>query len=282
LGERSLRARAAQMAARLSGREAALSWGEAPDEAPHSGFTITDGHTLFTARVVENGRRRLVVFAPALPPPGTKLWVVETAWQAVTGPNTGVICFAADALIATPDGPRPIDALNAEDLILTRDEPVVWVGKTGLSSQDLRRRPDLRPIRIRAGALGGDKPGEDLLVSPHHRILLSNAKADTRALFNTDEVLVAAADMVDGRHIAVDAAISGVAYVHLLLERHQVIFANGVASESFHPAFAAEQALTRHRAALMAVMPDIVENPEGFGPTARRCLSKAETALLAA
>ncbi|MCL1628815.1 Hint domain-containing protein [Roseibaca sp. V10] len=275
--------RARAMAERLTG----LAHRDSPEaeaaDAPQGGLLLTDGHRRYTLRLVAQGGTWLAVFADGLPPPGAPLWVVETrnVGQAQTPPQS-VICFASDTVIATPDGPCPIDQITQGDRVLTRDngpQPVVWAGRSNLSGLALRRHPHLRPIRLRRGALGG-VPDEDLRISPEHRVLVTGQRA--QSLFGCDEVLVRAADLLDYRSIAPDLALHGVVYVHLLLEDHQVLFANGLPCESFHPGMAAPDMLRHHRADLRGVIPDVVDEPHRYGPTARRCLTAGEAALLAA
>lgn len=139
--------------------------------------------------------------------------------------------------------------------------------------------PHLRPVRLRAGALGVGEPDEDLIVSPQHRLLIGGAPA--RDLFNADEVLVQAGDIVNGGSIITDSSMREVTYFHLLLERHEVLFANGIEAESFHPAFADMEALTdTQRAQLFDVLPDLARTVDDYGPAARRTLSSAEAAIL--
>ena len=109
---------------------------------------------------------------------------------------------------------------------------------------------------------------------------MSGARA--LALYGCDEVLVRAADLLDYHAITPDLTLHGVVYVHLLLEAHEVLFANGLPCESFHPGMAAPDMLHQHRGALRAVMPDVADAPDSYGPSARRCLSTGEAALLAA
>lgn len=277
------RGRARAMAERLTG----LAHRDRPDtdtlDAPQDGLLLTDGHRRFTLRIIASAGSWLALFADGLPAPGTSLWVVEKHVQPQAQPGSqSVICFASDTVIATPGGPCPIDRIAQGDMVLTRDNgprPVVWAGRSSLSGLALRRHPHLRPIRLRRGALGC-VPDEDLRVSPEHRVLVTGRRA--QALFGCDEVLVRAADLLDYRSIAPDLALHGVVYVHLLLEDHQVLFANGVPCESFHPGLAAPDMLRHHRADLRAVMPDIADSPDRYGPTARRCLSTGEAALIAA
>lgn len=275
--------RARAMAERLTG----LAYPDPPEDdssvAPSGGVLLTDGHRCYGLRLVQHGANWLAVFADGLPPPGLPLWVVETQLQDLAPePAQSVICFAAETVIATPDGPRPIDQIAQGDMVLTRDNgprPVVWAGRSSLSGLALRRHPHLRPIRLRRGALGS-VPQDDLRVSPEHRVLITGQQAQD--LYGSSEVLVRATDLVDYRAITPDLALHGVVYVHLLLEEHQVLFANGLPCESFHPGLAPPMMLRHHRGALKAVMPGLVDRPDAYGPTARRCLTAGEAALLAA
>ena len=139
--------------------------------------------------------------------------------------------------------------------------------------------PGLRPIRLRAGALASDRPEGDLLVSPEHRLLLRGGRV--RALFNTPEVLVAARDLINGTSIAADTQLREVTYIHLLFEEHQVLWANGVESESFHPANASLTALSEgDRQRLQTLLPGVDENPLSYGAFARRNLTASEAAIL--
>lgn len=275
--------RARAVAERLTG----IAYPDPPEDdaacAPAHGLLVTDGHRRFTLRLVVQNGAWLVVFTDGLPPPRHPLWVVEARVPQEPAPQAqSVICFAADAVIATPTGPRPIDQIGQGDQVQTRDngaQSVVWAGRSTLSGLALRRHPHLRPIRLRRGALGG-VPDDDLSLSPEHRVLVTGAPA--QALFGSDEVLVRVADLVDYRAIAPDMALHGVVYVHLLLERHEILFANGVPCESFHPGLAPADMLRQHRGALRAVMPQVADAPQLYGPTARRCLTPGEAALLAA
>ncbi|MFU8779120.1 MAG: Hint domain-containing protein, partial [Roseovarius sp.] len=103
-----------------------------------------------------------------------------------------------------------------------------------------------------------------------------------RALFNTPEVLVMARDLINNDTVTVDLASREVTYIHLLLPRHQIIWANGLETESFHPASAALSMLDEgDRARLLAINPNLDCEPNLYGGHARRCLSGSEAAILA-
>lgn len=278
-----MQTRARQVAERISGTIRPAPTSDDTHSAPPQGFTLTDGFNLYRARLVNTRRGPSVVFEGALPPHGQHCWVTAVNLDTTSAPGESVICFASDALISTPTGPVPIARLAPGDRVLTRDngpQAVLWVGQTTLSGLALRRHPHLRPIRLRRGALEHGRPEEDLCVSPSHRILVEGPHA--RELFGCDEVLARACDLVDYHGIAPDTALHGVTYVHLLLEAHQVIFANGLPTESFHPALAPETTLRQHRHALRQISDALTEAPASYGPTVRRCLDAGEAALLVA
>lgn len=144
------------------------------------------------------------------------------------------LCFTRGTMIETPEGPRPIETLAEGDLVLTRDhgpQPVRWIGSRVLTGSELARHHRLRPILIRAGALGDGLPAADLRVSPQHRILIRSKVA--QKMFGTSEILAAAKQLlqVDGIDIC-DDIVQGVEYFHMLFERHEVVVANGAETES--------------------------------------------------
>ena len=284
-GGRDIKDRARNVAQRISGTVAPPQGPDPQISVPSDGIALTDGYHAYIARFIRTARGSQIVFEGSLPPYGQTCWVtsVNLAPAQPVPADDGVICFANDTMIATPSGDVPISQLGAGDLVLTRDngpQPVLWLGKTTLSGLAFRRHPHLRPIRLRRGALQDGRPCDDLCVSPQHRVLVEGAQA--RDLFGAPEVLVEATDLVDYKTVLPDLALHGVTYMHLLLEAHQVIYANGLPSESFHPASAAASTLRLHAHALRRISDHLVHAPERYGPTARRYLSRGEAALLAA
>ncbi len=148
--------------------------------------------------------------------------------------GVSVVCFTRGAMIRTADGLRKIETLGEGDLVETRDgklKAIRWIGSTPLSSEMLAQFPDLRPVRIAAGALGEH---QETLVSPHHRMLLSGWRAEL--LFGEAEVLAAARSLVNDSTIAPAYDVEDVEYFHILFDDHEIINADGAWSESFHPA----------------------------------------------
>lgn len=286
----ALRRRAARAVRKMLRREAdpAIDTDAEPDDQimPEEGFVVSDGPKRYHIRILHSDETgaRMVLFQGEVPPRNRILRITRVSVDPKAGltQGRGVICFTPGTRLMTPRGARPIEALRPGDLVQTADDgalPVLWIGQRELTADCLRAAPRLRPIRFQEGAFGIGRPDSALTVSPQHRMVL--ATAALRALFNTDEALVAAADMVDGRAVRVDLAPEGVRYVHVLLERHSVVFANGLATESFHPAAMDLATMTlTDREQLAHVMPGLEADPEGYGPYARRSLSSAEAAIL--
>lgn len=258
-----------------------------PEGPLRDGFTVTDGRRQYPVAILRDAERErmLLAFPGAIPPAGTELWVTAMSNVPPARPAPapqGVICFTRGTRLRTPGGECRVEDLAPGDRVVTRDDgaqEVLWIGSTQISGARLQVQPALRPVRIRAAALGGEVPEDELLVSPRHRVLVRGRSA--MALFNTDEVLVAAADLIDGRMISTLHASKGLTYYHLLLARHQVVWANGVPTESFHPAAAPlERIEDSQRERLYRLFPDLARDPERYGPTARRSLTRAEAAIL--
>ena len=292
-GAADIRKRAARMVRRLVG--VAVGDTEAPgeesgsDPVPDQGFIVTDGHQSYTVTLipVPDTGARLLMLVGDLPPVDPDLWVARTAIDLThsgAGARTagGVICFTPDTRLATPMGPRMIRDLQPGDMIETRDngpQEVLWCGHRRMTGARLYAMPHLRPIRFKAGALGIGRPDEDLLVSPQHRMLLKGPAA--QALFNTPEVLVAAEDLLNDHTVIVDHTLREVTYVHILLQRHNVIWANGLESESFHPSNTALDTVDPGQlGALLQLLPGADANPHSYGDYARRNLSSSEAAIL--
>lgn len=293
-GNEALRRRAARMVHRLVG--AALDkvplTSVGSEDSPlltDNSFVVTDGGKSYTVTLIEvgPGTPPLLMFVDDIPPRNTDLWVVHHALNTSPGDGMGdgsggVICFTPGTWIDTPDGPRLIDELREGDRVSTKDngaQEVQWIGSRRMSGARLFAMPRLRPVRIAAGALGVERPGQDLLVSPEHRMLIEGPVA--RELFNTHEVLVAAKDLINGTDVTVDLSVLQVTYVHLLLPRHEILRANGVETESFHPANTALSTLDDlDRERLLDRLPDLEFDPHTFGTYARRNLSSSEAAIL--
>ena len=194
-----------------------------------------------------------------------------------------VPCFTAGVRLATAKGQRPVEKLSVGDLVQTADnglQPVRWIGSRTLDAVDLAASPNLRPIRIRKGALGDRLPKRDLLVSPQHRMMVRSAIA--QKLFGADEVLVAAKHLLSLEGVEVALDVAEITYVHVLFDRHEVVYAEGAQSESL---YTGEQALravgAAARAEIFALFPELAGRAEP-APGARKFLNGRQGRDLAA
>lgn len=184
-----------------------------------------------------------------------------------------IICFTAGTRIATATGLRAIETLQPGDQVITRDnglQPVRWISQSTVPAKG-----NLAPVRIPAGLFGSER---DLLVSPQHRMLYTGSSATL--LCGEREVLVSALHLVNGSSIRQQPG-GMVTYVHLLFDRHEIIYAEGAPSESFHPGGQAMSALDEPvREELFSIMPDLRWCPGTYGKTARQCMTRHEAVLL--
>lgn len=149
---------------------------------------------------------------------------VTTSTQFDVG-DLGPPCFVAGTRIRVPGGETPVEDLRPGDLVETLDHgprPVRWRGERLVAGQGA-----LAPVRIAPGALGNAR---ELRVSPQHRMLISGWRAEL--YLGETEVLCPALNLCNGDTIH-RAPCDRVRYVHIMFDRHEVIFAEGAPSESF-------------------------------------------------
>ncbi|NCQ22975.1 MAG: 2,3,4,5-tetrahydropyridine-2,6-carboxylate N-succinyltransferase [Rhodobacteraceae bacterium CG17_big_fil_post_rev_8_21_14_2_50_63_15] len=185
-----------------------------------------------------------------------------------------VPCFVAGTRIRTPSGPVPVEDLRPGDLVITRDDgaqPLRWIGR-----RQVRAEGDFAPIRIAADTFGRHR---ELWVSPLHRVLIRDALSEL--LFGEPEVLVAARDLVNDRSVR---RIEGgsVEYVHIMFDRHQVVYSEGLPTESFLPGPQIRNSFEAEIVAeICTLFPEIdPETGAGYSPAARRTLKRHEALVL--
>lgn len=138
--------------------------------------------------------------------------------------NTGIVCFSAGTRVMTPRGEVAIETLQPGDLVETLDhgpQPLLWVGQRHVGDAELIANEDLRPVLIPKGALGNRR---DLMVSRQHGMMVGSDHL-VRAIHLVREM--PGVRIANGKR--------KVTYVHLFFARHQIVFAEGIPSESFYP-----------------------------------------------
>jgi hypothetical protein len=184
-------------------------------------------------------------------------------------------CFVAGTRIETARGAIPVEQVQVGDLVMTLDDgpqPVRWHGARQVPSMGA-----LAAVRIPAGAFGDHGA---LAVSPQHRLFLTGWRAE---LFcGEEEVLVRAIHLVRAGCLGQDHSGRPVTYHHLLFDRHQIICAEGLWSESYYPG---PQTMAGHdpasRDELLTLFPDLAALAPGYGPAARPEATAQAARLLA-
>jgi T5SS/PEP-CTERM-associated repeat protein len=142
-------------------------------------------------------------------------------------------CYCPGTLIMTDKGDMPVEALTIGDQVLTHAgelRPIKWIGRRSYGSRFVMGRKDILPVRIKAGALGRDASGEslprrDLWISPHHAMYLDGVLIEAKDLLN-------GVSIVQTEQMEADQACE-VTYIHIELDSHDVILAEGAWSETF-------------------------------------------------
>lgn len=160
----------------------------------------------------------------------TKLWAWGRNWGKPGhgggngGGSGGSRCFLRGTSIQTPSGMSCIEDLRIGDLVNTLNgaAPIKWIGRQTFRKGGAAWHADIKPVLVSRHALGDNVPHADLYLSPHHYLFV-------------DGMLLRAKDLVNGQTIkfvepAEDAKLE---YFNLLLDAHEVVFAEGAAAETF-------------------------------------------------
>jgi hypothetical protein len=126
--------------------------------------------------------------------------------------------FARGTTVLTMDGEIPVEFLNADDRIITRDgartlRAVVMTMVAG------------EVVRVGASTLGHGRPVSDVLVGRDQAILVRDWRA--MALYGTAQALIPAARMADGELIRREA-VQDIAMFTLWFDTPVVVYAGGL------------------------------------------------------
>lgn len=144
-----------------------------------------------------------------------------------------VVCFAEGTLLLTKDGYRPVEHLVEGDFLILADgrsDKIRWIGCSVLDEEALDLQPNMRPIRLRKDCLAKGYPFADLVVSPQHRIWVNGHAI--REMTDGIGGLIAAKHLVGDNGVEVARDIRSVRYYHVLMDNHEVLWSNGLPTES--------------------------------------------------
>lgn len=182
---------------------------------------------LVLVEVVDGGVEAiyLLPLAPIDPRVDYKLVGIDRHAATTRFAEAACIAFGRGTHITMAGGEqRPIEQLVLGDKVLTRDDgprPIRWVGQ-----RTVRATGEFAPVMIRKGALHNEN---DLTLSPDSRIFVWQRQ--DRLGVGRSELLVKARLLVNGESVI---RLEGgfIEYFQLLLDDHQIIFAEGIAAES--------------------------------------------------
>jgi collagen type I/II/III/V/XI/XXIV/XXVII alpha len=135
---------------------------------------------------------------------------------------TAVACFAAGTYIRTGRGETSVEALCIDDVVVLADgrrSKITWIGHRAIDCRRHPNPPAVWPVRVAPDALGSGLPVRDLMLSPDHALYLNGMLIPVRLLINGATIT----------QIPVDRVV----YYHVELPRHDLLLAEGVATESY-------------------------------------------------
>lgn len=213
-------------------------------------FVLEDPSTGDTYRVVSinvrnsspaYGTVEALAFIGSAPPTGVALEVISAREGPRNNGSTAIdssdivpICFTAGTRIQTDKGLRVVERLKSGDMIQTQDnglQPLRVLCKSKFTAAQISRNSKLWPIKIAPGALGKGLPERAIKVSRQHRFVVRSRIS--QRMFSVDEVLVAAHRLIEMPKVEAEKPTGSISYYHLILDRHEVVFAEGTPTESF-------------------------------------------------
>ena len=137
------------------------------------------------------------------------------------GSSLAVTCFVAGTRVSTATGIIAVEQLRVGDAVRTLGgmRPIVWTGHRHIDCERHPAPKGVWPVEIVAHAFGEGQPGRDLRYVPDHAVFV-------------DGVLIPLKYLINGVTI-VQVPVSEVAYHHIELHRHGIVFAEGLPVESY-------------------------------------------------
>ncbi|MBL4812264.1 MAG: Hint domain-containing protein [Rhodobacteraceae bacterium] len=133
-----------------------------------------------------------------------------------TSTNAGL---TAGTIVMTLDGEIPVEHLSPGDRIITRDCGMAIL-------KDIKvTQTKATPIRIKSGALGHNRPTDDLYVAANTLIHIRDWRAE--AMFGAQNATVPAEQLIDGEFITAQEKAEMRLY-SLVFDRSHIIYAGGL------------------------------------------------------
>ncbi|WP_376873784.1 Hint domain-containing protein [Albirhodobacter sp. R86504] len=171
-----------------------------------------------------------------------------------------LVCFTGSTGIATPNGSVRACDLAIGDLVTTANgpKPIRWIARRHVSAADIKANALYAPVCIRQDALGSGLPHKDLWLSRQHRLLASSNVV--QRMFGVTDVLLPSIRLTCLNGIYVDTTVADFDYIHILLDDHEVLYAEGAPAESMLLGQMALDSLTPAAIdELKLIFPDVME-----------------------
>jgi hypothetical protein len=196
-------------------------------------ITLEDGDATIRLDPLEIDGQRWLYLCSAPLDPGRPYRETRPLWQGARAATPEDIAqlpaLGAGTMIATEDGPQPIDWLRPGDRLHTRDhgfQPLLWVGQHVMP----RRAPaQTLPLHLPGDGFGPGQPSDPLLASPGLGVLLAGPElelwfAEAEMLARLDQ-LAPSATPAEGRQVLYS----------LVLEQPGLVLAGGIWVTTVHP-----------------------------------------------
>jgi len=261
----ALRARAGRRVGRGTAAAATVARDEAdmladmvgPQPVFSRAMVLTDGRRRYDAALIPHRDGPLFAFDGDVPPAGAELWIVRLPAPRRDAGAPMPPSFAAGCPLRTEAGEAAAETITPGQRLVVEGglATVTEVRRHRLSGARLAALPELSPVRLGAGALGGGMPRRDLLLGPAHRLRLCHP--GTRILWGAGAAIVAAGDLEGWPGIRREHPVRGFDFFEPILDGAGFVEAAGVACESGPdvgdaPAAGHGRALTRGEAAILA------------------------------
>jgi hypothetical protein len=132
--------------------------------------------------------------------------------------NAAGLC--AGSSIMTLEGALPVEFLSPGDRIITRDSGVATLRDIKITTVKMR------PVTIKPGTLGVDRPDAPITMAPGQRVLIRDWRA--KALYGQAQALVPAERLIDGEYIAQASKAVETQIITLIFDAPHVIYVNGM------------------------------------------------------
>jgi len=177
--------------------------------------------------------------------------------------------FARGTLISTTDGPVAVEDLCPGMHLETADNgamPLLWIGSmTIFPGLPELSEESVRLIRATSESFGIGRPLPDLMLGPRARVLYRHDGCQKK--FGTPGAFAPAHAFADGESMISIRPVTPIRVYHMAVEGQQVLCANGLEVESFHPGPRADDMMDAETLDMFLSLFPHVRSIHEFGPS---------------